>query len=127
MGFIPASEYLKLITDEHGNIRKTVFYDNVRDFQGENKVNGKIAATLQSNAKAEFVIRNNGVTVVAKSLTRTGNRFALTDYQVVNGCQTSHVLFANGDLIDSSVAVPIKIIATISEEATKGIFESTNS
>lgn len=80
LGFISASEYLKLITDEHGNIRKTVFYDNVRDFQGDNKVNGKIAMTLSSVARSEFVVRNNGVTVVAKSLTRTGKSFSLVDY-----------------------------------------------
>lgn len=51
LGFIPAQEYLKQITDEHNNIRKTVFYDNVRDFQGDNKVNEKIAATLNSSSR----------------------------------------------------------------------------
>lgn len=127
LGFIAADQYLKLITDEHGNIRKTVFYDNVRDFQGDNKVNGKIALTLSSLSRSEFVIRNNGVTVVAKSLTRTGNSFSLVDYQIVNGCQTSHVVFANSSNLDSSVAIPIKIIATLNEETTRGIIEATNS
>jgi hypothetical protein len=127
LGYVPASEYLKLITDEHNNIRKTVFYDNVRDFQGENKVNGKIATTLFSTKRAEFVIRNNGVTVVAKALTRTGNTFALSDFQIVNGCQTSHVLFANVDKIDPSVSIPIRIVATSNEEVTKGVIEATNS
>lgn len=127
LGYVSGSEYLKLITDEYGNIRKTVFYDNVRDFQGDNKVNTKIAATLSSPLKSEFVLKNNGVTVVAKSLTRTGNKFSLTDYQIVNGCQTSHVLFANSDDIDDSVAIPIKIIATKNDETTRGIIDSTNS
>ncbi|MEA3014666.1 MAG: hypothetical protein QOD42_3211 [Sphingomonadales bacterium] len=127
LGYIPASEYLKLITDEHNNIRKTVFYDNVRDFQGDNKVNGKIATTLSSNLKSEFVIRNNGVTVVAKSLTRTGDKFAISDFQIVNGCQTSHVLFMNSEKLDSSVSIPIRIVATTNEEVTKGVIEATNS
>lgn len=127
LGFIPASEYLKIITDEHGNIRKTVFYDNVRDFQGDNRVNGKIAETLDSAAKSEFVIRNNGVTVVAKSLSRTGDRFALADFQVVNGCQTSHVLFMNADKIDSTVSIPIRIVATTNEDVTRGVIQATNS
>jgi hypothetical protein len=115
------------VSDEYGNIRKAIFYDNIRDFQGENKVNAKIASTLTSGKKAEFVIRNNGITVVAKSLTRTGDRFSLTDFQVVNGCQTSHVLFMNAELLDDSVLIPIRIIATESDEATKGIIEATNS
>lgn len=127
LGYLSAREYLKLITDEHGNIRKTVFYDNVRDFQGDNKVNSKISDTLESDRRAEFIIRNNGITVVAKDLTRTGNVFTLTDYQVVNGCQTSHVLFANASKLDESVSVPVKIISTTSEDATKGIIEATNS
>lgn len=127
LGYISASEYLKLITDEHSNIRKTVFYDNVRDFQGENKVNSKIATTLASPLKSEFVIRNNGVTVVAKSLTRTGDRFALADFQIVNGCQTSHVLFANSDQLDNSVSIPIRIVATTNEDVTRGVIEATNS
>jgi hypothetical protein len=127
LGYIPASEYLKIITDEHSNIRKTVFYDNVRDFQGENKVNGKIASTLVSSLKAEFIIRNNGVTIVAKSMTRTGNTFALSDFQVVNGCQTSHVLFANSENLDQTVSIPIRIVATTNDDVTKGVIEATNS
>ncbi|WP_174287088.1 AIPR family protein [Sphingomonas bacterium] len=127
LGYIPAVEYLKLITDEHSNIRKTVFYDNVRDFQGENKVNAKIATTLASDSKAEFIIRNNGVTVVAKGLTRTGDKFALTDFQIVNGCQTSHVLFSNSGVLDGSVSIPIRIVATESDEVTRGVIEATNS
>lgn len=127
LGYISASEYLKLITDEYTNIRKTVFYDNVRDFQGDNKVNGKIAKTLSSPLKSEFIIRNNGVTVVAKSLTRTGDRFALADFQIVNGCQTSHVLFSNSDQLDDSVSIPIRIVATSNEDVTRGVIEATNS
>lgn len=127
LGYIPAREYLKLVTDEHTNIRKTVFYDNVRDFQGENKVNKKIAGTLDSDKKAEFLIRNNGVTIVAKSMNRTGDRFTLSDYQVVNGCQTSHVLFVAADSLDDSVSIPIRIVATINEDVTRGVIEATNS
>ena len=127
LGLISGLEYLKVIRDEHGNIRKSVFYDNVRDFQGANKVNAKITATLNSAEKAAFAIRNNGITVVAKSLTRTGNQFALTDFQIVNGCQTSHVLFINAELVDESVSIPIRIVSTTNEDVTRSVVEATNS
>jgi hypothetical protein len=36
---------------------------------------------------------NNGVTIIARDLRRTAQKFFIEDYQIVNGCQTSHVLF----------------------------------
>ena len=50
-GVIPAKEFLNLILDGNGNIKKSLFYDNVRDFQDFNKVNKDIRATLQSPEK----------------------------------------------------------------------------
>lgn len=32
LGFIDYNEYLKLITSDSGEIRKSIFYDNVRDY-----------------------------------------------------------------------------------------------
>jgi hypothetical protein len=46
LGILPCQEYLRLITSEEGDIRRGLFYDNVRDFQGENPVNREIAATF---------------------------------------------------------------------------------
>ncbi|EDL50123.1 AIPR family protein [Erythrobacter sp. SD-21] len=127
LGIISGTEYLKIITDEHGNIRRSIFYDNVRDYQGGNKVNQKIDATLKSEEKQSFPIKNNGVTIVAKDLNRVGTKFTLTDYQVVNGCQTSHVIFLNADQIDDSVTIPIRIVSTSDDNVTKNVIEATNS
>jgi hypothetical protein len=80
IGFLPYREYSRLICDENGNIRKNLFNDNVRDFQGNNPVNQEIASTLESDHRAEFPLRNNGVTVVARHLNRVGNRFHIEDY-----------------------------------------------
>lgn len=65
-GTLNLTEYLKLIEDELGNIRRSVFYDNVRDYQGENDVNESISNTLQSNNSDRLAVLNNGVTIVAK-------------------------------------------------------------
>jgi hypothetical protein len=99
LGVLPASELMKLVVDEDvDEIRRSVFEDNVRDFQGANApVNSGIRATLRGDHRQRFAVLNNGVTVVVRDLRVTANSFKLTDYQIVNGAQTSNVLFANRD------------------------------
>jgi hypothetical protein len=68
------------------------------------------------------------VTVVASSLTPAGNRFTIRDYQVVNGCQTSHVLHDCQNLEGiEKVFVPIKIIVTDNDDIKTNITLATNS
>ena len=118
-------EYIKLIVSENGEIRKNVFYDNVRDYQGENEVNNEIAETIKS-ASDKFILLNNGVTIICKKLTNLRNKFTLTDYQIVNGCQTSHVLYYNKELIDGKLQIPIKLIETSDENTVNSIIKATN-
>lgn len=127
LGVIPAKEYLKLVTDDAGQIRKSLFYDNVRDYQGDNPVNLEIAKTLRSEASERFAILNNGVTIVARELRTTGDKLYVKDYQVVNGGQTTHVLFNEREAMDDSVTVPIKVVSTGSEELITEVVTATNS
>ena len=117
IGLLPYREFLKILSDDEGNLLN-VFEDNVRDFQGENNdVNGGIANTLNSYDSEIFSVLNNGVTIVASSISPTGDQFTLTYYQIVNGCQTSNVLFNNKDgQFINNVFVPIKLIATTDDE-----------
>jgi hypothetical protein len=126
LGVLPITEYLKLISDESGEVLKSVFVDNVRDFQGDNPVNTDIAKTLQDGIFDQFVLRNNGITIVARNIKVTSSQFTLEDYQVVNGCQTSHVIHANKDLISGELFVPVKLIHTESEDVAQAIIKSTN-
>ncbi len=126
LGALQAKEYLKLVTDDDGHLVRSIFYDNIRDFDSKSKVNEGIADTIKSPQSPEFVLRNNGVTIVARQLSKTGNKFSLRDYQVVNGCQTSHVLFHNSASLTADVYVPIKIIATDNEDVVSRIILSTN-
>lgn len=128
LGVVSAAEFLTLITDHAGNMRKSLFYDNIRDFQDYNPVNGEIRKTLQDESgQGRFAVLNNGVTVVGRSLQTTGNKFALTDYQIVNGCQTSHVLFDERDHLDADrVQIPLKVIATSDEDIISSIITATN-
>lgn len=126
LGYLPADQYLKLITDDMGNIIKGLFYDNVRDFQGDNPVNLEIEETLKTPEQQLFVLMNNGVTIVSDSISKTGDVFTIEDYQIVNGCQTSHVLYKNKDLLTSSVHIPIKLIVSQDSDIKNRIIKATN-
>lgn len=69
---------------------------------------------------------NNGITVIARTVRPTGNRFYIEDFQVVNGCQTSHVLADQQDIIDDSVMIPLRLIGTQDEEVITSIIRATN-
>ena len=125
-GFLPWSEFKKLIIDDTGVLIKRLFFDNVRDWQGYNDVNSGIKKTLASADKQRFVLMNNGVTIIAKTLRTVGNKFTIEDYQIVNGCQTSHVLFDQRDVLDDTVNIPIRLISTKDEDVTKAIIKATN-
>jgi hypothetical protein len=127
LGVLPAKEYLSLIVDGTGNIRKPLFYDNVRDFQGDNAVNSEIRQTLSDAAgQQRFAVLNNGVTLVTRGLRSTGNKFVVTDYQIVNGCQTSHVLYNARTSLTDELHVPLKVISTEDEEIINAIIAATN-
>ncbi|MGO1316831.1 MAG: AIPR family protein [Cellulomonadaceae bacterium] len=128
VGVLPLDEFLRVVSDpESGTIRKHIFYDNVRDFQGNNPVNSEIARSLgTSEGRDRFAVLNNGVTLVARSLRNTGNKFYVSDYQIVNGCQTSHVLYNNREELPGALGVPFKVIATNDEEVINSIITATN-
>ncbi|MGZ8213329.1 MAG: AIPR family protein [Methylosarcina sp.] len=127
LGVVPFLEYLKLIQDENKTIH-SIFDDNIRDFQGNNPVNKKIKSTLEEAKFDLFCVLNNGVTVVASALTPAANRFTIRDYQVVNGCQTSHVLHECQNIEGiEKVFVPIKIVVTENDDIKTSITLATNS
>src|SRR5690606_35232101 len=102
LGVLKASVIIELMTDENGDLLPNVFYDNVRDFQGDNKVNKEIAQTINSKYKDAFLILNNGITIVTEEMKTTRNTFSISNYQIINGCQTSNVLYENLSEIDDS-------------------------
>lgn len=127
IGILPATEFVALLDDGEGHILPGLFYDNVRDWQDYNTVNDGMRTTLASDSERHrFVIMNNGITVIAKTLTRTGNRFHITDYQIVNGGQTSHVLFDSRALLDPGTLVPLRLISTEDEDVIASIVRATN-
>lgn len=128
IGVLPAREYIDLITDSSGNILKSIFFDNIRDFLGDNPVNADISETLKNKDVRElFPVLNNGVTIVSRRLKPLGDILSLYDFQVVNGCQTSNILFKNKEKLTDKVFLPLKIIITNDDDVISRIVMATNS
>ncbi|MBE9140535.1 AIPR family protein [Nodosilinea sp. LEGE 07088] len=127
-----ASHFIdSLLLDEEGNLKQSVFEENVRSFLGdENDVNLAIQGTLRSSEKKSlFSVLNNGITIVAPELNLTPNtkEFHLTNYQIINGCQTSNTLFENRKLLTDEVKVVIKFIESPDNDVSNDIISATNS
>jgi hypothetical protein len=127
IGFLDATELIKLLRKDDGDLNRRAFYENVRDYQGDTPTNLAIRATLESERKNEFILRNNGITIICRSINRVGTKSTLSDYQIVNGCQTCHVIWDMRDNDLTSVVVPIRLVATQDSDIRSAIIHATNS
>lgn len=127
LGHISVKEFIQIISDDSGDdILGSIFDENVRDWQDYNQVNKEIRATLQSGTHARFVLMNNGVTIITRKLTQLGSKFTIEDFQIVNGCQTSHVIFDQRASDLNSVSIPLRLISTQDEDLIESITRATN-
>lgn len=127
LGLLPATQFLHLVENDNEEILASIFYDNVRHWQEWNPVNTEMKETLlDKNQNIYFPLLNNGVTVVARKITPTGNKLFIEDYQVVNGCQTSYVLHECRDGLSEQVMIPVRLIATQDDNIKNSIIKATN-
>ncbi len=122
-----ADSLVRIITNDDGLIRANIFDDNVRDYQGETDVNQEMEATLSANP-VNFVLFNNGITIVCDKLVSKNRELIIKNPQIVNGCQTCNSLYKvkrkGNDL--SQVQVIVKVIEATKPEVTQGIVKGTN-
>lgn len=81
------------------------------------------------NDPATFLLLNNGITIVCSSLLSGNRKITFDNPQIVNGCQTSNVLFrAKAEGVDlTAVSIIAKVISTDKEVITNSIIKGTNS
>jgi len=127
LGYISAKDFVPLISDDAGDdILGSIFYDNVRDWQDYNTVNAAMRDTIASDRQARFVLMNNGITIIAKILKQAGSTFTIEDFQIVNGCQTSNVIFDQRDKLVDAMMIPLRLIATKDDDVIESIVFATN-
>lgn len=125
---LPFSEFRKLIIDKDDHIIKSIFEDNVRDFQGDNSVNQAIGKTIRDGRIKLFTALNNGITIIARKMSYVGTSMTLDDYQIVNGCQTCHVLYENRNAPGiNDLTLSVKIISSTDRDIRDRIVVANNS
>ncbi|MDO5765255.1 MAG: AIPR family protein [Elusimicrobiales bacterium] len=122
-------EFKKLLIDSNGGIKTSIFHDNIRAYQGVSVVSKQMTATLNQGNFDQFIAMNNGITIIVGELNRkSGYNLELLDYQIVNGCQTCHVLYNQRNLngIDKLLLL-VKIVCSTNEGVRNSIIMGTNS
>lgn len=129
LALVNAKEFVcKLLLNEDQELRVWVFNENVRAFLGEDtQVNSEIQKTLKSSdSRARFALLNNGVTIVSPDIRVQGGTISVNGFQIVNGCQTSNVLFANRDSLSDDTTIAVKFIEADDPDVVSEIVRATN-
>ncbi|WP_321340415.1 AIPR family protein [Breoghania sp.] len=130
IGYVTADQILEMALgeeDTHGerHINRAIFYDNVRDFNPNSDINRSILSEIEGGDFSSFVFKNNGITVVAKTITRKGDTFTIDDYQIVNGCQTTNILALSKEN-SQNICVPLRLIGSSEPDFVAKIIIGTN-
>ena len=130
IAIVKVKDYISCVLQGEDGKQKTYIYEeNVRAFLGDdNPVNGSIKRTLLDSDKFDkFAVYNNGITIISPDVRIQSNRISFENYQVVNGCQTSNVLFSCRDSIDDNTMITIRIIEATDPDIIADIVKATNS
>ena len=122
-----AEEFIKSLDTKEGIIKKSIFIDNVRDFQGMNSVNTEILSTIKEEPQ-KFILFNNGITIVGTNFIEQSKILSIENPQIVNGCQTCNVLFsAWKEGIDiSNINLIVKVLSTEDASVANDVVKGTN-
>ncbi|WP_374015566.1 AIPR family protein [Phaeobacter sp. A36a-5a] len=126
---VSAKDFVRnILSDEEGKLRQNIFDENVRDYIGsDNDVNSEIAETICDPEKQKrFGVMNNGVTIVSPDVRPQGVDLFMRDFQIINGCQTSNVLFDNREKIGDHANLMIKVVHAREPVFLEDIVRSTN-
>ncbi len=131
-GFIltTLTDYGKFISDENGKLRRYLFDSNIRDYQKHSPVNKDILETLRSPIEdTDFWWFNNGITILTKrGSIESGNIIELDDVQIINGLQTTSVVYEYlRDIKEKDDRlIGIKVITTNNVKIRDALIKSTN-
>ncbi|MBC8063566.1 MAG: AIPR family protein [Chlorobia bacterium] len=130
---VKLGDYVNGVIDEEKKLRVGLLDANVRDFQTLTAdVNKEIFHALENPGGSEdFWWLNNGITIVASGATVNGNQLVLSDTKIVNGLQTTHVLYEYAQSMIFEIGseervVLVKVLVTDDEDTRDRIIRATN-
>lgn len=128
---VKMNDFMNLLKDEKGNLRKAFFEQNVRDYEGNVEVNAAIRKGLEARGKEDFWWLNNGITIIGSKASLAGKLLTIEDVQIVNGQQTSTEIFkflsSPGASTGEVRSVLIRVLVSNDAEARDNIIKATNS
>jgi hypothetical protein len=84
---------------------------NVRKSLGKTNVNKDIARSIQDTLEHKyFLLYHNGLTVLCGSVEATDEKITISNYTVVNGCQSLTSLYDNRDRVSRELRVLTRLI-----------------
>lgn len=123
-----ASEFLKILTKEDGQLRRSLFNSNVRDYLGnKGNINSEIEKTIKTIPEL-FLLCNNGITIVCTEFEQVRDKLVkIESPQIVNGCQTSNSIFHLKDEKNiDRIQIIIRLISTENLSIANNIVRGTN-
>lgn len=137
VGTVRALDLINMISDPKNKryINPNIFHENIRSFLGvSNDINEKIYKSATSNQNYRFWYLNNGITMICDSLSYqkgfSNPVITLKNVQIVNGQQTSHILFEAHHVNEYNirdVEILIRVYEIKTNEIAFQIAEATNS
>lgn len=130
LAVVPLKSFVEsVLMDNAGHLRTHIFEENVRAFLGEgNSVNMQIRNTLADpEAQKRFAILNNGITIISPDVRVQNDKVSLESYQIVNGCQTSNILFENYDVLLPGSTITVRVIEATNQDVIADVVRATNS
>ncbi|MDZ7324069.1 AIPR family protein [Kosakonia sacchari] len=123
-----APEFLKILTKEDGQLRRSLFNSNVRDYLGnKGNVNSEIERTIKKEPEM-FLLCNNGITIVCTEFEQVRDKLVkIENPQIVNGCQTSNSIYHLRDQKNiDRIQIIVRLISTENLNIANNIVRGTN-
>ena len=130
LAIVPLKDFVEsVLMDSDHKLRVHIFEENVRAFLGNNNpVNKQIHDTLaDQEAQKKFAILNNGITIISPDVRVQNEKVSMENYQIVNGCQTSNILFEDYNLLLPESTLTVKVIEATDPDVIADVVRATNS
>lgn len=94
-----------------GIASRELFAWNVRGSLGRTKVNKDIGRSIDDTAEHKnFLLYHNGITILCEQLKKKGDKVMISNYSVVNGCQSLTSLFDHRAMVTDDLRVLTRLI-----------------
>jgi hypothetical protein len=82
---------------------------------------------IDEDGRVRFGILNNGITIISPNVKVQSDSIYVENFQIVNGCQTSNVLYENRSILSEETMLTVKVVEATDTNVINDIVRATNS